>query len=1222
MEFQTFNLLLSSHWMTIYLLDTFRAGQEWLYPDETGSFFFHWVINPLLDAGNAVKNWVDPPVEPYLWSFMQFLGNVLLNVANHCLVKPMQYLWKTLVSWGYRVVGYCLYMAGGISYVEYREIFFGDHCWTIPLVEYDLCISASTWETLEYLVECSYTIGFGCIAVFFLCIASGIFYATAKEIAKLTLVRFPRYLLGVVLGWFYLKNPTWRKKFRDTEWVESPPVKGKSHPKCAAERDSARNFAEAFARRIGYHVYSFQRRNSEQGGLRAPYDGKDIAPTSSYKRVQKHDLIYMGDTDYYVDESDFSYPNPYILYTIIPEDPAFIGKEYSFNFLTATKIQMFVNEGKRYEHELWDWCGDHIKVTGSSLFSRTVVHEITRMKVSPNRYLVFLNPIATIPWYLSWTTRFLTFENLQRVNVGDGKYARISVGGQYVSTSTKGKIAASSYRVPCALWSVCMSAEERMGFGPSKVMTLEQTLLKTNKFENGAATIIASSVEEQLHEDSTIHSRIPLEHTVRHYAPGSIPAFDWKLVLHSLCHPFVHNSFAPIDCLKQAVNGVRKRLTDISNPENPVPPSKLPRYRELHQEYCEHLIPENLRHTGVPKDDQEVYDRQKRPSQRRILFAAWNFGIDWSLPIDQIQRIWKLACKCFMKAEAYPSVNDARNIHTVPGEVKAEQSPYEYAMSEVFKTQTWYGFGEPSAIEQKLGDVLHTSTALLSNDYSRMDGRQSLMDVEFDICERQLFFRREYHDAVQKHIAVLYGTPSYFSCGWRKLFSFGFDNVFARRSGSIRTSNANTSKSAREAYFALRLTKKPDGEFFTPKEAWNLLGLYAGDDGLTTKRGLLEHVWQDFSSNMVTVVGDFGGSLTVDEFQRGEAFTFLSRWWSPNSWHGEVSSVACPKRAIGKMTVVPYPIEAGDAHKTEVARAKMFLRKLDSYLQNSAGCIFGQMLSSVFYRFNHLISDREPLHYWDTFATRFRSEAQDYVMEKFEEELPGFDWRRFNSWKNASIRQAKQDNSIFTLLEILATVPTCWTEEVYKKPGFAERNKIDVDSKGRKRDADMCDGEAVAEDPTTDFPRMIGRYLWDTSGSKIPSIVERQSELESLNLPLPPKNETPDPANSENSDPPATPPSPPEQKHPHPSPPEENTSPAQATDPPPTRTPPSGTQPTPSPREEKGADKPPGEKRRKKNAGKKQREKERRRKTEVGEKEKGEEKKPKASKGDPGKGKN
>jgi len=1198
MDFKTFYMLLSSHWVCLTLFDTLRVGKEWFFPDREWSYFSYRLVNPLLTTGKAVKDWINPPVESYLWSCMQFAGNVLLNIGDYCLVKPIQYMWKTLVGWGFKVVGYCLYMAGGVSYVEYREIFFGDHCWTIPFVEYDFCISASTWEILEYLVECSYSLGFGLVTLVFLCLVSSIFYATAKEVLKATLIRFPRYLLGVVLGWFYLKHPRWRTKFQNTAWVELPAEKGKSHPKSAAERNSARSFADAFARKIGYNVYDFQRRNSGEGGLRAPYDGKDISPMSSYEKVRKHSLIYMGDTDYYVDESDFAYPNPYILYTIIPEDPAFIGKEYSFNFLTSTRIQMFVKEGKRYEHELWDWCGDHIKVSGSGFFGRTVIHEISRMRVSPNRYMVFLNPTTTIPWYLSWSIRFLTFENLERVNVGDGKYARISVGGEYVSTSTKGEVSASSYRVPSSLWSVCMSASERMGFGPSKVMTLEQSLLKTTKFNNGAATIIASSVEEQVHGDSTIHSRIALEHTVRHFSPGSVPASDWKLTLHSLCHPFVHNAFAPIDCMKQAINGVHKRLTEVTHPKNPVPASKLIRYRELHQEYCELLIPERLRHTGVPVDEQEVYERQKRPSQRRILLLAWNFGIDWSLPIDQIQKIWKLACKCFMKAEAYPSVNDARNIHTVPPEVKAEQSPYEYAMSEVYKAQSWYGFGEPSAIEEKLGNVLRNASALLSNDYSRMDGRQSEMDVEFDICERQLFFREEYHDHVEKHIGVLYGTPSYFSCGWRKLFSFGFDNVFARRSGSIRTSNANTSKSAREAYFALRLTRKPDGEYFTPTEAWALLGLYAGDDGLTTKRGLLELVWPQFSENIAAVVSDFGGSLTVDEFPRGVAFTFLSRWWSPDSWTGDVSSVACPKRALGKLTVVPYPIDGGSVEKTDQAKAIMLLRKLDSYIQNSAGCIFGKMLSEVFYRFNHLITDKIELHYWDTFSTRFSSTTQDYVMEKFEEELPGFDWHRFKVWKAISIRKAEKDNSLGTLLDVISTIPICWSEDKLKKAGFAERNKIDVDSRGRKLDADICDGEAVAEDTNTVFPPMICRFRWHFDGKGIPKIVERQSDLKDLGLSLPPKDEEPEPEPAESTPPPEEP----------------------SPEGPPTLPPPSPPTPSraastePERKTEEQADPAKGKKR-KKNPGKKKRDREKKKKgKEEGEKEE--------VKGDPGKGEN
>ncbi len=112
---------------------------------------------------------------------------------------------------------------------------------------------------------------------------------------------------------------------------------------------------------------------------------------------------------------------------------------------------------------------------------------------------------------------------------------------------------------------------------------------------------------------------------------------------------------------------------------------------------------------------------------------------------------------------------------------------------------------------------------------------------------------------------------------------------FARLSGSPETSVLNTLLNVFIAFIALRRMGK------THTEAWDSLGMYGGDDGISSDVDV--SVYTNAAKGM-------GQTLTIEPVLRGcQGVSFLSRMYSPDVWFGDENSCCDIRRQLCKFHV-------------------------------------------------------------------------------------------------------------------------------------------------------------------------------------------------------------------------------------------------------------------------------------------------------------------------------
>jgi hypothetical protein len=154
---------------------------------------------------------------------------------------------------------------------------------------------------------------------------------------------------------------------------------------------------------------------------------------------------------------------------------------------------------------------------------------------------------------------------------------------------------------------------------------------------------------------------------------------------------------------------------------------------------------------------------------------------------------------------------------------KVEYSRYTLAAAETLKQQPWYAFGRvPRDIAIRVGEICGTSTtkSVIISDFSRFDGRVSsvMRDIEKEFMTR--LFAKDYHPEL---LLLMADQQSRIARTTNGIF---YNTYWTRLSGSPETSLFNSLANAYISFNALAKT-------YPLEEAWNKLGIYGGDDGLT-----------------------------------------------------------------------------------------------------------------------------------------------------------------------------------------------------------------------------------------------------------------------------------------------------------------------------------------------------------------------------------------------------
>jgi hypothetical protein len=616
---------------------------------------------------------------------------------------------------------------------------------------------------------------------------------------------------------------------------------------------------------------------------------KDMTTMPALDFSSDHDMRVLVDVDYYVDMPQFLGHNlsPVLLYTFQPRAAAGICEDFSFTFLHTGQVQYQVTGGGSFQHHLWNYSLDHLTATSTfcGIPYSTTTYLVDRRPMSQHHELVLLTPILQWRGIFSLISRLFSSKNLLPLNPVVGDFARLEVhshDGHFISTARLGQYAVATVPV---VEDNTIANLMRVSKHEVTTPTVEANI-GIPTVEPGESVVKRQSavilLDYHRNNSPRPHPVIyPVVDAVRRYQYGNFDE-SAKPSLHAYMSPLLHECFAPDQTLGNEVRGVEGRILDVRSSDGSLPIT--PFLHKVIDEFVERLIP--IPHVVVPFDMDAVYDKQDRPSQRRIL--------DDSSLLNPIRLL-----KVFMKAEAYSKPADPRLISTINGVDKAAYSMYTYALSAYLKDTPWYAFGRtPAQIAQRVTEVCSDATTVTKSDFNRLDGTISPVLRQLE----RTVLARAFPLSEMNRLDDLHRSQYHLRAICRKRTKY--NSKTARGSGSPETSIFNSIDNAFATYLTHRMTRI-QGSFLTPDEAWSALnrGTHGGDDGLNPDIDVPTYL---------RATASIGLRLKAEAIPRGQlGIVFLSRVYGPAVWTGDPNSCADLPRQLSKIhttTVMPSNI--------------------------------------------------------------------------------------------------------------------------------------------------------------------------------------------------------------------------------------------------------------------------------------------------------------------------
>jgi len=659
-----------------------------------------------------------------------------------------------------------------------------------------------------------------------------------------------------------------RQVFRSCDVSQTKrPASEHTHPTSAAQRSSAYILIDLICASLGRSAYWYQRSASDsrrgRAGYRAWFWAKDVHAEMRFNTPPRDAILVLGDVDYQLDMPDFlarAYPAPVIMFTKNPSAVAGHTGEAHFCFDTSNRLVWEVAGGATYTHTIWDYNHDTIQVTGTNW--ATVFYQVERRTFAPHQDIVFLVPLAMVPRFDKWFMPTLDSVELDHVRVNEGRFSRMRVvtaEGVKVSTGLAGVVAETT--VPLAIDHAIATA--------ARLSKLELTNHQTASWlpSDVDPALAATNVVEYHRENAKTFRTVaqtvfPAEYSVRGYELYH-PHADNQDEMVAFCTPIIHGGFVPRSGMMNDAWMVKTRVVDLAN-DTDMPP----RFAGYMREFVEMLVPEP--HKLHPVDNDEVYARQNRPTQRMLLWQA-----EASRRMDREGDVIR-------KKESYQKIGDPRGITIISNtQDKREYSRYTYALATLLEQTHWYAFGKTGAqVAQRVADICSKSTHVHLTDFSRMDGRVSRC---FRVLESAIY-HRAFHPSHYEQMEDLLRSQHHIKCTTMRRIRYTTE--YARLSGSPETAICNSADNAFVAFCCFREMGHP------PREAWTLLGVYGGDDGATGNSD---------EETYVRVAAHLGQLLEITKVGRGSnGVDFLARWYGPGVWYGDINSCCDIPRTLRK----------------------------------------------------------------------------------------------------------------------------------------------------------------------------------------------------------------------------------------------------------------------------------------------------------------------------------
>jgi hypothetical protein len=771
-----------------------------------------------------------------------------------------------------------------------------------------------------------------------------------------------------------------RSNFNKCPGVVNRQASDHTHGQSAKVRNDASSFMDLFARLIGMPAYFIQSSPADarhnRKGCRTYHWSKDLGTDFSAFVADPDNLNCIVDVDMYLDMPHLlsACPQTYLLSTFQPSSVAQSTGEYTFTFNSENEVIYKVSGGATYQHPVWNYASDTLLVKHSGwFFTDYTSYNVDKRQTDSHHQLVLLTPVRKISVPLITIDRWIGGNILKRLcvveRVEEREYLRMRVmttTGMKISTGKPNALACATI---FADQDDTLASLSRIGNTKLQPAQVKSTL-------DDCDGVIATILTEYHREESAVVPDVvyPVAQSVYRYQFYPMEySPDVKQTLIPFMSPVAVGCYAPDSCKSNDKAFVQGRILDVKPADTEVSASML----AYMQEFIELLIPEEQVGSGHPVDLDTVYDKQARPSQRAILnSAALSARSSSKQPIQS-----------FVKKEAYGSPNDPRGISTVPGVNKLNYSRFMYAFTEVLRATCWYAFAlSPLAIATRVVEICMHALRVICTDLSRFDGRVSRILRMLEHMAMMRFFAKEYH----AHLAELMATQK----NQRAYTTYGvkYDTGESRASGSAETADFNSMDNAFMAYVDKRTTIV-NGRFLSPQEAWDALGLYGGDDGLTADSNP-EHY-----TNTCKGVGQV---LTAEIYERGQfGVNFLARLYGPDVWHGAMDSMCDVKRQLTKF-------HATTCLPPSVTPIQKFAEKAVAFAFADRNTpIIGEMACCFLENFPDVVPEKLGAGNMRGVASysqlapenvQYPNEDSGWMVDTVMKQMPTFDFEKFHKW--------------------------------------------------------------------------------------------------------------------------------------------------------------------------------------------------------------------------------
>lgn len=823
-----------------------------------------------------------------------------------------------------------------------------------------------------------------------------------------------------------LKTNVLRQAVRRVPRVRTRQQDGHTHPVAAGERTAARNWARDVAKYVGLTYYSYQKSPTEcyQGvpGSSQVYDVVDLKGLSDATRPDHTHYIHMTDVDGHIDMNQFliDHEQPVDLYTYMFNDLAGSQGDTTWTFTKEGELLSFVAGGAKYQHKVWDYARDNTNVFGVSLNASysarlenyllyicviAMWHTVVPTCVSiyslglltillptrwfpcfiydvravesrswgNNRASVVLVPISRYHGVLAFIAKALLEPNeLKRFDprcsedfmatlVTDVDQTYFSVGklGVYAST-----------RVPVE----CMAQLEAYAANSSNKPTAPSVTAGMKGFGIDQDRVHYNLLTSYLRSGNVVKARQDASNTseVRKYCVDPFAYDEGTPCMRQVMPPLYDAKAVPVKCYANDQYSIHSRVELVR--DGTFMTNTLKNYAE---EFANCFAPEHLLE---PVEYDDVWDKQSRPTQRRIISEYLDAPAD---PIPECTPV-----RAFMKAEA-GDVKAPRNISTLPSDTKVEWSRYMYALAAHLKEQKWYAFGKtPKAVAEKVAEIMQASDHhAYMGDFSRMDGRVSpaVRDIEKIVMET--WFSEEYHEAIREWASRNFNLQA------RTANGVSYETGTSRLSGSPETSAFNSIVTGLVMYISFRLQGY---EVLEAATLMNTKVIVGGDDSAAAD------VDPDTATKAAQMVGQ---KLVGGTIPRGNpGVNFLSRYYGPDVFRGDPNSCSAPARHLGKLHFARKSALTSD----EALRSTL----LSYYLTDGNSPVFEELTRNPDIMQPPSDNATTTARWWSRFnkEVQFPNEKADWMRDLYEKEIPTIDWEAVEKLKTINFAQLRETN--------------------------------------------------------------------------------------------------------------------------------------------------------------------------------------------------------------------